>query len=232
MYSFKKCLNTFKKSHGRYNDLIYPYNLSLGHMLPDMFHNNYSEAVFDTDLDTVITVYLIWKRAHGVCDRSTGGAYFSMAPDPTSDIFRGPWTPILRFVFPIGLTRLNTVRYFCHFMYIFNVSIKMCYKTQMPPKEANSRVGHHRQHPRSRFQNLRVQYKGLVKRNIHMKYKSPITYHSKYMTKLKFLKSGSNFKVKVRMSNIIVLLEHSCHKEQAYKIWKPYHLSFQRSSKS
>jgi hypothetical protein len=26
-----------------------------------------------------------------------------MAPDPTSDIFRGPCTPILLFVFPIGL---------------------------------------------------------------------------------------------------------------------------------
>jgi hypothetical protein len=33
--------------------------------------------------------------AHGGCDRS--------APDPTSDIFRGPCTPILWFVFPIRL---------------------------------------------------------------------------------------------------------------------------------
>ena len=30
----------FRKFYGRYNDLIYPYNLSLGHMLSDMFHNN------------------------------------------------------------------------------------------------------------------------------------------------------------------------------------------------
>jgi hypothetical protein len=29
----------FRKFYGRYNDLIYPYNLSLGHMLSDMFHN-------------------------------------------------------------------------------------------------------------------------------------------------------------------------------------------------
>jgi hypothetical protein len=30
----------FRKFYGRYNDLIYPYKLSLGHMLSDMFHNN------------------------------------------------------------------------------------------------------------------------------------------------------------------------------------------------
>jgi hypothetical protein len=60
----------------------------------------------------------------------------------------------------------------------------MCYEIQMPPYEANSRGGgHHRQNPRSRFQNLRLQYKGLVTSNMHMKYKSPITYHSKDMAK-------------------------------------------------
>jgi hypothetical protein len=42
--------------------------------------------------------------------------------------------------------------------------------------------------PRSRFQNLRLQYKGLVTSNIHMKYKSPITYHSKDMAKVKVFK--------------------------------------------
>jgi hypothetical protein len=38
--------------------------------------------------------------------------------DSTSDTctFRGPCTPILWFVFPIGLMRLITVRYFCHFI--------------------------------------------------------------------------------------------------------------------
>jgi hypothetical protein len=30
----------FRKFDGRYNDLIFPYNLYLGHMLPDMFHIN------------------------------------------------------------------------------------------------------------------------------------------------------------------------------------------------
>jgi hypothetical protein len=56
------------------------------------------------------------NRAHGGCDRSTGDAYSSMAPDPTSDIFRGLCTPILWFVFPIRLMRLITDRYFCHFI--------------------------------------------------------------------------------------------------------------------
>jgi hypothetical protein len=56
------------------------------------------------------------NRAHGGYDRSTGDVYSSMAPDPTSDIFRGPCTPILWFVFPIILMRLITDRYFCHFI--------------------------------------------------------------------------------------------------------------------
>jgi hypothetical protein len=30
----------FREFYGRYNDRIYPYNLSLGHMLSDMFHTN------------------------------------------------------------------------------------------------------------------------------------------------------------------------------------------------
>ena len=30
----------FRKFYGRYNDLICPYNLSLGRMLSDMFHTN------------------------------------------------------------------------------------------------------------------------------------------------------------------------------------------------
>jgi hypothetical protein len=54
-----------------------------------------------------------------------------------------------------------------------------------------------------------------------MKYKSPITYRSKDMAKvkdkvLKFWKSGSNFKV--TRSKIIVPIERSCHKEHAYEI--------------
>jgi hypothetical protein len=57
------------------------------------------------------------NRAHGGCDGSTGDAYSSMAPDPTSDIFRGPCRPILWFVFPIRLMKLITDRYFCHSIY-------------------------------------------------------------------------------------------------------------------
>jgi hypothetical protein len=41
--------------------------------------------------------------AQGECDRSKGDAYTSMAPDPTSGIFRGLCTPICWFQFPIGL---------------------------------------------------------------------------------------------------------------------------------
>jgi hypothetical protein len=35
---------------------------------------------------------------------------------------------------------------------------------------------------------------------------------------LKFLKSGSNFKVKVTKSKILVQIERSCHKEHTYEI--------------
>jgi hypothetical protein len=52
------------------------------------------------------TDFYVWYGAHGGCDRSAGDAYSSMAPVPTSDIFRGPCTPILWFVFPIRLMRL------------------------------------------------------------------------------------------------------------------------------
>jgi hypothetical protein len=78
---------------------------------------------------------------------------------------------------------------------------KMCYETQMPPYEANSTGDRHRQNPRSRFQNLRLQYKGLVTSNMHMKYKSRITYYSKDMDKVKVFKKwfklqGQGHKVK------------------------------------
>jgi hypothetical protein len=70
-----------------------------------------------------------------------------------------------------------------------NIVNKMCFETQMPPYEANStsRGGHHRQNQnsRSRCQNLRYQHKGLVTRNMHMKYESPITYNSKDMANVK-----------------------------------------------
>jgi hypothetical protein len=52
-------------------------------------------------------------KSRGIVSRD---AYSSMVPDPTSDISRGPYTSILRFVFPIGLVRLITVHYFCNFI--------------------------------------------------------------------------------------------------------------------
>jgi hypothetical protein len=51
----------------------------------------------------------------------------------------------------------------------------------MPPYKANSRGGHHRQNPRSRFQNLRLQYK----EHAYEIQKLYITYHSKDMANVK-----------------------------------------------
>jgi hypothetical protein len=75
------------------------------------------------------------------------------------------------------------VSVFCNNIKPYN---QMCYETQMRPYKANSRGGHHRQNPRSSFQNLQFQYKGLFTSNMHMKYKSPITCHSKDMAKVSF----------------------------------------------
>jgi hypothetical protein len=48
------------------------------------------------------------------CVLSTGDAYSYMSPDSTSDTFRGMFTPILWFVFPIGLMRWITVPHLYH----------------------------------------------------------------------------------------------------------------------
>ena len=45
---------------------------------------------------------------------------------------------------------------------------------------------------------------------------------TKKQPRLKFFKSMSNFKVKVRRSLIMVPCEKSCHKEYTSAIWKPY----------
>jgi hypothetical protein len=39
-FQMSRLQTAFRKSYGRYNDLIYSYNLSVGHMLSGMFHNN------------------------------------------------------------------------------------------------------------------------------------------------------------------------------------------------
>ena len=67
-----------------------------------------------------------------------------------------------------------------------------------------------------------INRKVYVTRNIHVKYESPITYHSM----LKFLKSTSNFKVKVRRTKILVPVERACHKEYTCVIRKSYHIPF------
>ena len=56
--------------------------------------------------------------------------------------------------------------------------------------------------------------KGLVIRNAHVQYESPITSGKEVMAKVKvFFKSRSNFKVKVMRSEITVPYERSCHKQ-------------------
>ena len=57
-----------------------------------------------------------------------------------------------------------------------------------------------------------------------MKYKCPITCHSKDMANVKVFESGSNFKVKVTRSKILVPIERSCHKEHTYELPITCHL--------
>jgi hypothetical protein len=51
-----------------------------------------------------------------------------------------------------------------------------------------------------------------------MKYESPITCHSKDMANVKVFESGSNVKVKVTRSKMLVPIERSCHEEHIYEI--------------
>ena len=71
---------------------------------------------------------------------------------------------------------------------------------------------------------LKIWYhvKGLVTRNTHLQYESPIASGLKVMAKFNFFKSRSNFKVKVTISKIMVPRERICHKEYTYEIWKLY----------
>ena len=100
----------FCKFYGRYNNLVYQYDLPLSQMLSGVFHSHCS-AVFHT---------LIWLRivpfacsrlwAHGGCDRSTGDA----SPRHLIPPFVFPGVRVcqtLVFAFYLGLTILITVRY-------------------------------------------------------------------------------------------------------------------------
>ena len=71
---------------------------------------------------------------------------------------------------------------------------------------------------RSQGQKFWYQWKGLVTRNVHMKYESPTSSGFEAMAKVKVFKSRSNFKVKVTRSKILVPMERSCHKECTCKI--------------
>jgi hypothetical protein len=52
-----------------------------------------------------------------------------------------------------------------------------------------------------------------------MKYKSPLTYHSKDMANVGvFLKVGQTSKSRVQGQKLMVPLESSCHKEYTYEI--------------
>ena len=50
-------------------------------------------------------------------------------------------------------------------------------------------------------------------RNTYVKYESPISQGSQFMTKVKILKSRSNFKVKVTRSKLWNDMKGPCHKE-------------------
>jgi hypothetical protein len=72
----------------------------------------------------------------------------------------------------------------------------MCYETQMPRTKQIPEVAIV---VKTQGQNFKI-YGSNIKVLLQvtcMKYKSPITYHSKDMAKVKILKSGLNFKVKV-----------------------------------
>jgi hypothetical protein len=58
--------------------------------------------------------------------------------------------------------------------------------------------------------------KVLVIKNTHVKSLSLTI--QKIWPMLKFLESGSNFKVKVTRSKVMIRIERSCHKKQTYEI--------------
>jgi hypothetical protein len=94
---------------------------------------------------------------------------------------------------------------------------KMCYETQMPPYEANSRGGHHRQNPRSRIQNLQLQYKGLVTSNMHMKIEpflaKKVLKYCCVKVRVREMEPSKSLKIFIDVKNIFVSQRrhtHSC----------------------
>jgi hypothetical protein len=94
---------TFRKFYDRYNDLVYQYNLSLGHMLFDMFHTN-RQAVLDSDLEygSYRLPNLEKGLTAGVIDRQGMPTllWHLMPPLIYSEVRVRPFSG---FVFPIGL---------------------------------------------------------------------------------------------------------------------------------
>jgi hypothetical protein len=73
-----------------------------------------------SDIATLILTYGFWGFTPGVTGQQG-------APDPTSDIFRGPCMLILWFVFLIGFVRLITVCYLCHLLNKKCYGVKIAY---------------------------------------------------------------------------------------------------------
>ena len=61
---------------------------------------------------------------------------------------------------------------------------------------------------------------GKVTGNIHVKYQNSNTHCSKVIAKVKVFKNGSNSKVKITGSNIVISTERSYHKEYSCEISK------------
>jgi hypothetical protein len=113
------------------------------------------------------------------------------------------------------------------------VTNKMCYETQMHPYEANSRGGHDRLNPvnvkMSKFEvPINRSWQCHKERSYEIKKKNLSLTIQKIWPMIKFYKCGSNFKVKVRRSKIMVPIERNCHKENIYEIWKPLSLTIQK----
>ena len=85
----------------------------------------------------------------------------------------------------------------------------------MPPIMANSKDG---QGHKDKF--LDTNRKGPITENIHVKYQSSSTRFLKFISKVKVFKKGSNSKIKVTRSKIIVTTERSYHREYSCEISK------------
>ena len=79
-----------------------------------------------------------------------------------------------------------------------------------------SKVG---QKSRSRGKNFWLQQKGLVTRNTHVKYESPISFGSKIMAKVKFFsKVGQKSRSTSQGKKFLESTGRSCHKKYTCKI--------------